>query len=642
MDPIDAIRQGLNPGNLFICLGVSYLLARYLAPSWLDAGGFTTGPPQTRVQVILTTGLFFLTLASTLWLNLVDKFVPEPYLDEVFHIPQAQTYCDGRFWDWDDKITTPPGLYFLSVALHRLGQSEKCDPRALRSANSLAAVLIAVVAAQCKHLVEVRAAERQGTKVSHGLSFNAFYTGLNIALFPVIFFFSGLYYTDVVSTLTVLVAYQNHLQRVGPRPPGLINDVWTALLGVMALFTRQTNVFWLVVYMGGLETAHILRSIEASPLVKLHDPSLNRSGPEDWFLCTVTLAFAAIANPLRVVRQIWPHITVLGLFAGFVAWNGGVVLGDKSNHIATIHLAQMLYIWPLFAFFSAPLAIPSILFGLTRPIQYTKSHVHLTSARNALTSIPYLLLTLAVSLAVVQYNTIIHPFTLADNRHYMFYVFRYTILRSPAIRLGLIAAYTASRWLMWDQLAGISHGPTVTEEATPSSALTDEKAQQQTKSSNQQPDAEPNPLPWLTTTSTSHVASTIPPQTSTALLWLLTTSLSLITAPLVEPRYFILPWVFYRLLVPAWSISGPAPTGNGSAAGKESSSRKADTRAMGSGPLAWVRGVGAKVDVRLVVETAWFVGINVVTMYVFLARGFYWKGPDGELLDEGRVQRFMW
>ncbi|KAH6634665.1 glycosyltransferase family 59 protein [Chaetomium sp. MPI-SDFR-AT-0129] len=638
MDAIDAIRQGLSPGNLFICLGVSYLLARYLAPSRLDAGGFTTGPPQTRVQFILTTGLFFLTLASTLWLNLVDKFVPEPYLDEVFHIPQAQTYCDGRFWDWDDKITTPPGLYFLSVALHRLGQSEKCDPRALRSANSLAAVLIAVVAAQCKHLVEVRAAERQGTKVSHGLSFNAFYTGLNIALFPVIFFFSGLYYTDVVSTLTMLVAYQNHLQRVGPGPPGLINDVWTVLLGVLTLFTRQTNVFWVVVYMGGLETAHVLRSVESTPLGMLHDPSLNRSGPEDWLLCAVTLAVTAITNPLRVIRQIWPHITVLSLFAAFVAWNGGVVLGDKSNHIATIHLAQMLYIWPLFAFFSAPLAIPSIISGLTRPIQYTKSLLHLTSTRTALTSIPYLLLTLAISVAVVQYNTIIHPFTLADNRHYMFYVFRYTILRSHTVRLGLVAAYTASRWLMWDQLAGVSHEPTAAE------ALADGKEQQASKQANQQPEpnAEPNPLPWLTTTSTSLISSTIPPQTSTALLWLLTTSLSLITAPLVEPRYFILPWVFYRLLIPAWSISGLAPTRNGSAAREEASSRQADTTATGFGPLAWVRGVGAKVDVRLVVETVWFVGINVVTMYVFLAKGFYWKGPDGELLDEGRVQRFMW
>ena len=30
--------------------------------------------------------------------------------DEFFHIPQAQAYCEERWWDWDDKITTPPGL----------------------------------------------------------------------------------------------------------------------------------------------------------------------------------------------------------------------------------------------------------------------------------------------------------------------------------------------------------------------------------------------------------------------------------------------------------------------------------------------------------------------------------------------------
>lgn len=33
-----------------------------------------------------------------------------PLQDEFFHIPQAQTYCERRYWDWDDKITTPPGL----------------------------------------------------------------------------------------------------------------------------------------------------------------------------------------------------------------------------------------------------------------------------------------------------------------------------------------------------------------------------------------------------------------------------------------------------------------------------------------------------------------------------------------------------
>lgn len=33
-----------------------------------------------------------------------------PKKDEIFHIPQAQKYCDGKFLEWDDKITTPPGL----------------------------------------------------------------------------------------------------------------------------------------------------------------------------------------------------------------------------------------------------------------------------------------------------------------------------------------------------------------------------------------------------------------------------------------------------------------------------------------------------------------------------------------------------
>jgi alpha-1,2-glucosyltransferase len=48
------------------------------------------------------------------------------------------------------------------------------------------------------------------------------------------------------------------------------------------------------------------------------------------------------------------------------------------------------------------------------------------------------------------------------------------------------------------------------------------------------------------------------------------------------------------------------------------------------------------VDPRLALETVWFLVINLGTMYMFLFRPFYWKSPDGELLDGGNVQRFMW
>ena len=28
----------------------------------------------------------------------VAQLVPQPYMDEIFHIPQAQAYCAGRFF----------------------------------------------------------------------------------------------------------------------------------------------------------------------------------------------------------------------------------------------------------------------------------------------------------------------------------------------------------------------------------------------------------------------------------------------------------------------------------------------------------------------------------------------------------------
>ncbi|KAI7881639.1 hypothetical protein K492DRAFT_176982 [Lichtheimia hyalospora FSU 10163] len=42
--------------------------------------------------------------------NLVNTHIPQSYMDEIFHIPQAQRYCSNDFSTWDPKLTTPPGL----------------------------------------------------------------------------------------------------------------------------------------------------------------------------------------------------------------------------------------------------------------------------------------------------------------------------------------------------------------------------------------------------------------------------------------------------------------------------------------------------------------------------------------------------
>lgn len=176
-----------------------------------------------------------------------------------------------------------------------------CTASSLRNTNLMATMAVALVAAECRSLVQAQAANRNA-KPTLGATFYAIHTAFNIALFPVIFFFSGLYYTDVVSTLAVLAAYQNHLLRLNEETPGFLSGVKMVALGVVALFMRQTNVFWVVVYMGATEAVHAIRSLNPAPVEppkgplgfvehvkfyawrdsvgELHDPELNNSGPQ--------------------------------------------------------------------------------------------------------------------------------------------------------------------------------------------------------------------------------------------------------------------------------------------------------------------------------------------------------------------------
>lgn len=283
---------------------------------------------------VVWPGLLFVALAGLIWQAIVTLWVPGPYLDEVFHIPQAQKYCELRWYEWDDKITTPPGLYasplLISSPLPRPdcpGESAlltvsssylasfaiqkltwlligPCSPLTLRMTNWLAILFIALGALQCRRLVEARLADRASggrhTRPLYVLSIHAVHTGVNTALFPLLFFFSGLYYTDVFSTLAVLGAFWVHLERVGLEGKGWWSDVLVVLVGLLALLMRQTNVFWVVVFVGGLEAVHVVKGLrppvtspgqfERGMLVKfylakysqgdVHDPPLKQAGLE--------------------------------------------------------------------------------------------------------------------------------------------------------------------------------------------------------------------------------------------------------------------------------------------------------------------------------------------------------------------------
>ncbi|OLN98044.1 Dol-P-Glc:Glc(2)Man(9)GlcNAc(2)-PP-Dol alpha-1,2-glucosyltransferase [Colletotrichum chlorophyti] len=730
MKAIAAFVDGLN----ILSVGILYIILWLVTPRLPNP---KPSDPKTNklYDGIMHTSYTIIFLLGWIWCSNVMANVDKPYLDEVFHIPQAQKFCQGRWSEWDDKITTPPGLYILSKYYLQIMMRPDCSVLDLRGVNIIAIIGVGILATHCRHLIETRRSSADSPATPVVLSFHSIHLGWNIALFPVLFFFSGLYYTDVVSTLSVLVAYYHHLHRVREERSSFMSDLATILLGVLALLMRQTNVFWVVVYIGGLEAVSALKALRPEPVAKptlttpndylrfyawryslgeIHDAPLNSAWPDDLFFCVVSIGIAALANPVRVLKKIWPYITVMALFAGFVAWNGG----DKSNHVATIHLAQMLYIWPLFAFFSFPLFLPSVIgvlrylrgvFGVvmgnstpdsatSHEAAHTKRKAPIdstgrtspkkqklqnnTTGENDISSkapdaspmtaviralfqskLYHVALTpalLAATLLIVHFNTIIHPFTLADNRHYMFYVFRYTIRRPGLFRYYLVLPYTLARWLCWDALGGCGQGgllsdhtadcsgkytrsgpspfennpfgapsqarpekPPATEPPAGPSATTASADKQSRETSLYDPHA-------LITLAEPSTNSTEPTSSSTAILLLLATTLSLMTAPLVEPRYFILPWVFWRILVPAWKLHDHGVT--------RSDLTRLD-RLPGVGSI--VR-FGKRFDVRLVLETLWFVLVNVVTMYIFLTKPYKWRAEDGRILDGGRMQRFMW
>ena len=193
---------------------------------------------------------------------------------------------------------------------------------------------------------------------------------------------------------------------------------------------------------------------------------------------------------------------------------------------------------------------------------------------------------------IVRYNTIVHPFTLADNRHYMFYVFR-LLLRRPSIKYLAIPIYYFCMHAVLLAATSTQEPPKGTDSSY--EKFQDKQTSEQGQVSMPQEPKSNQRASWL-------------------LIWLATTILSLCTAPLVEPRYCILPWIMWRLHI-------PMPTAVSKPQAEENHFQKAFRIIF---------------DHRLWLETLWLLLINAVTGYMFLYRGFEWKQ------ELGNVQRFMW
>ncbi|KAL9630276.1 MAG: hypothetical protein Q9164_006499, partial [Protoblastenia rupestris] len=197
-------------------------------------------------------------LLALYWGRLVYYTVPEPYLDEVFHIRQAQAYVQGKWHIWDPKITTPPGLYLVTWMQIRVAQTigyGEVGTRWYRTINQLATFALAwVVSRLVSRISAFSAGTEVGKKSNEGRAQKqslgeSVHSTINILLFPPLFFFYGLYYTDVLSVLSVLMTYYFHYQN---------EQNWVVIYALVSLFFRQTNIFWVGIYLAGLQLQRVL------------------------------------------------------------------------------------------------------------------------------------------------------------------------------------------------------------------------------------------------------------------------------------------------------------------------------------------------------------------------------------------------
>lgn len=205
-----------------------------------------------------------------------------------------------------------------------------------------------------------------------------------------------------------------------------------------------------------------------------------------------------------------------------------------------------------------------------------------------------------------------HPFVLSDNRHYVFYIWKRILFRHPAVSYLLAPVYLACWWAWWIRVGK-------------SSFFRFWQLQRNE--------------PWL---NLSLGATQSLLQTLILPLSLIPT---LVPSPLLEPRYFIVPYILLRLQVPPYDPGeAPIPPSwqeeiNKSRGKSAKTDPKTHPRQKDLGPAtpaATAKTPVAGLDWANVlpwVELVWYGLINYATMYVFL----YKQRGEGE-----SVIRFMW
>ncbi|BGP15488.1 glucosyltransferase [Rhodosporidiobolus nylandii] len=373
----------------------------------------------------------------------INVEVQEPYMDEIFHVPQAQAYCRGDWRYWDPALTTPPGLYLLPAAISHLQRvglayhpswlftSDPCSLSSLRSFNLCLSLALPFLYRSILALLlrpSPSPKPSSAAPAEQSMSATRDWEALTLTLFPLAGWWSWLYYTDLGSLVLVLLAWRAGLQ-----------GRWVS--------SAATNIVWLLFIAG----QGAVNSVKRRSPHGVYDPPLTFTPASALLRTPLSLLSSALLHPRAFLPVLAPYSLVFGAAGAFVKWNGGVVLGDKANHVATLHVPQVYY-FVLFAcgFFVAPL-LSSL--GMKGLVKHTFGLVR-GPRQVALTA-----MALGGMCWSIGRFAIAHPFLLADNRHYAFYLWRRLINVHPLARYALTPVYLLGAKVLY---AGLAHSRLMT------------------------------------------------------------------------------------------------------------------------------------------------------------------------------------
>ncbi|CAG9322798.1 unnamed protein product [Blepharisma stoltei] len=192
-----------------------------------------------------------------------------------------------------------------------------------------------------------------------------------IMLYPPLFLSGCLYYTDNAALLSILLSYlflKNKKNKL------------SALIGLFSIICRQTNIIWIGYF--------VLIEISAGL-----GPSLYQNIKTIW------------KQKYAIIQTYFPFIILLILFIAFLIVNKGIAVGDRENHIPVFHFTQICYLALIMAL-------------------YTDYDQNLwIKALKQLKNVFLFLWLVLISLGVT-YFTYEHPFIIADNTHYTFYIWK--------------------------------------------------------------------------------------------------------------------------------------------------------------------------------------------------------------------------